>query len=69
MKQPLIGPPELLATLPHGRDVGVSYAHAPISKPPSDLVTTHVYFDQRGCGKERRWDIYRVDDTVRIPGP
>jgi hypothetical protein len=69
MKQPLIGPPELLATLPRGRDVGVSYAHAPSAKPPSDLVTTHVYFDQRGCGKQRRWDIFRLNDTERIPGP
>src|SRR4030095_2088024 len=57
----------LRATLPRGRDVGVSYAHAPASKPPSDLVTTHVYFDQRGCGKQRRWDIFRVNDTERLP--
>jgi len=69
MKQPLIGPPQLLATLPRGRDVGLSYAYTPTSKPPSELVTTHVYFDQRRCGTQRRWDIYRVDDTERIPGP
>jgi len=71
MKQHLTGPPELLASLPQGRDVGVSYAHAPSSKPPRDLVTTHVYFDRRACGKQRRWDIYRVDDTERPlpPGP
>ena len=69
MKQPLNGPPARLATLPRGRDVGVSYAHALSSKPPSDLVTTHVYFDRRGCGKQRQWDIYRVDDTERLPGP
>jgi hypothetical protein len=69
MKQHLIGPPELLTSLPQGRDVGVSYAHAPSPKPPRDLVTTHVYFDQRACGKQQRWDIYRIDDTERIPGP
>jgi hypothetical protein len=69
MKQPLIGPSEVLATLPQGRDVGVSYAHTSTSKPPLDVVTTHVYFDRRACGKERRWDIYRVDDTERPPGP
>jgi hypothetical protein len=69
MKQHLIGPPELLASLPRGRDVGVSYAHAPALKPPRDIVTTHVYFDQRTCGKQQRWDIYRIDDTERVPGP
>jgi hypothetical protein len=69
MKQQLSGPPELLASLPRGRDVGVSYAHAPALKPPPELVTTHVYFDQRTCGKQQRWDIYRIDDTERVPGP
>jgi hypothetical protein len=69
MKQHLIGPPELVASLPGGRDVGVSYAHAPALKPPRDIVTTHVYFDQRTCGKQQRWDIYRIDDTERVPGP
>ena len=69
MKQHLIGPPELLASLPRGTDVGVSYAHAPTLKPPRELATTHVYFDQRSCGKQQRWDIYRIDDTERVPGP
>ncbi len=69
MKQHLFGPPELLASLPRGRDVGVSYAHAPALKPPRELVTTHVYFDQRTCGKDQRWDIYRIDDTERVPPP
>jgi hypothetical protein len=69
MKQHLNGPAELVASLPRGRDVGVSYAHALALKPPSDIVTTHVYFDQRTCGKQQRWDIYRIDDTERVPGP
>jgi hypothetical protein len=69
MKQTLLGQPELIASLPRGRDVGVSYAHAPALKPPRELVTTHVYFDQRTCGKQQRWDIYRIDDTERVPPP
>jgi hypothetical protein len=69
MKQRLFDAPELIASLPRGRDVGVSYAHAPALKPPRELVTTHVYFDQRTCGKDQRWDIYRIDDTERVPPP
>jgi hypothetical protein len=69
MKQRLFGPPQLLASLPRGRDVGASYAHAPSLKPPRELVTTHVYFDQRACGKQPRWDIYRIEDTERGPPP
>jgi hypothetical protein len=69
MKQSLFGQPEAIASLPPGRDVGVSYAHALISKPPRELVTTRVYFDQRTSGKQQRWDIYRVDDTERVPPP
>jgi hypothetical protein len=69
MKQSLFGQPEMIAAVPRGRDVGVTYAHAPTSKPPRELLTTHVYFDQRTCGKQQRWDIYRVDDTERVPPP
>jgi len=69
MKQRLFDAPELLASLPRGRDVGVTYAHIPSVKPPSELVTTHVYFDQRTCGKQQRWDIYRIADTERAPPP
>lgn len=69
MKQRLSDAPQLLASLPPGRDVGVSYAHIPSGKPPRELVTTHVYFDQRTCGKDQRWDIYRIDDTERVPPP
>lgn len=69
MKQRLFDAPELIASLPRGRDVGVSYAHAPALKPPRELVTTHVYFDQRTCGKQQRWDIYRIDDTERVLPP
>ena len=67
MKQQLFGVPELIASLPRGRDVGVSYAHSPALKPPRELVTTRIYFDQRTCGKQQRWDIYRIDDTERVP--
>jgi hypothetical protein len=69
MKQGLMGPPELLASLPKGRDVDVSYAHSEATKPPSELVTTRIYYDQVTCDKRRQWDIYRVDDTERLPAP
>lgn len=69
MKQQLFGAPELIASLPRGRDVGVSYAHVSSLRPPRDPVTTHVYFDQRTCGKQQRWDIYRIDDTEAGPPP
>jgi hypothetical protein len=67
MKQGLTGPPELLASLPQGRDVDVSYAHSSTLKPPGEIVTTRVYYDQVTCGKRHRWDIYRVDNTERPP--
>jgi len=69
MKQRLFDAPELLATLPRGRDVGVTYAHVLSVKPPREFMTTHVYFDQRTCGKQQRWDIYRIDDTEHVPPP
>jgi hypothetical protein len=69
MKQGLVGSPVQLASLPQGRDVDRSYAHAPTSKPPRELVTTRIYYDQVSCGKNRKWDIYRVDDTERLPVP
>jgi hypothetical protein len=69
MKQRLLDAPELLVTLPPGRDVGVTYAHIATVKPPRELVKTNVYFDQRTCGKQQRWDIYRIEDTDRGPPP
>lgn len=71
MKQRLVGPPELLASLPQGRDVEVAYAHVVSPKPPREIVTTRIYYDQVTCGKRQKWDIYRVDDTERPlpPGP
>ncbi len=40
MKQRLTGPPELLSSLPQGRDVEVAYAHVITRKQPRELVTT-----------------------------
>jgi hypothetical protein len=68
MKQGLVGPPTVVASLPPRRDVDVAYADAD-SKPPSDFVTTRVYYDQLTCGKRQRGDIYRIDDTERLPPP
>ena len=69
MKQRLTGPPELLASLPQGRDVDVAYAQVVSPKPPREIVTTRIYYDQVTCGKRQKWDIYRVDDTERPPPP
>ena len=69
MKQRIEGPPELLASLPQGRDVEVAYAHVVSSKPPRETVTTRIYYDQVRCAQRSKWDIYRVDDTERLPRP
>jgi hypothetical protein len=69
MKQRLTGSPEPLASLSRSLDVGASYAHAVSPKPPRELVTTRIYFDQRVCGKRPNWDIYRIEDTERGPPP
>jgi hypothetical protein len=68
MKQPIAGGPELLATLPQGRDLDVSFAHRIPAKPPGDVITTRVYYDSVRC-RSHSWNIYSVDDTGRIPPP
>lgn len=68
MKQRLTGPPELLSSLPQGRDVEVTYAHVK-PRQPLDIVTTRIYYDQVRCAKRSKWDIYRVEDTERHPRP
>ena len=68
MKQRLTGVPELLASLPQGRDVDVAYAHL-VSPKQREIMTTRIYFDRVTCGKSQKWDIYRVDDTERAPPP
>ena len=62
MKQGLLGQPEVLASLPQGHDIDVSYAYAVPPTPPATAVTTHVFYDYVLC-KKQTWDIYRVDDT------
>jgi hypothetical protein len=68
VKQPIEGPPEVVTSLPQGRDVVVTNAHHVRTKPPGDLVLTRIYYDVYRC-KPRMWDIYRVDTTDRIPLP
>jgi hypothetical protein len=69
MKQRLTGPPELLGSLPQGRDVEVAYARVITRKQPRDLVTTRIYYDLFLCAKRSQRDIYRVEDTDRHPPP
>jgi hypothetical protein len=64
IKKRVTGGPELLASLPQGRDVDVAYAHTFLPKPPREVVTTSIYFDVITC-RTKKWDIYRVDDTER----
>jgi hypothetical protein len=68
MRQPIAGGPELIASLPQGKDFDVTYAHRIPTKPPSDLITTRVYYDLVRC-RTHRWDIYSVDDSERVPPP
>jgi hypothetical protein len=68
MRQPVDGPAEPITSLPKGRDVSVTYAHRIAMKPPSDLVTTRIYYDVIRC-KGRKRDIFSVDTTDRIPLP
>ena len=68
MKQPIAGGAEVISTLPQTKDLDVSYAHRLIAHPAGDLTTTRVYFDVVRC-RTHRWDIYRADDTERIPPP
>ncbi len=68
MKQSLIGVPEVVASLPPGQDVDITYASAERPNPPPAIVLTHVLYDTVLC-KKQRWDIYRVDDVDRLPPP
>jgi hypothetical protein len=68
VRQPVDGPAEPITSLPKGRDVSVTYAHRIAMKPPSDLVTTRIYYDVIRC-KGRKRDIFSVDTTDRIPLP
>ena len=66
VKQPLVGLPEVLASLPPGRDVDVTYAYTLPPDPPAG-PTTQIYYDSVNCTKQT-WDIYRVDD-IELPPP
>jgi hypothetical protein len=68
VKQQVDGPPEILVSLPQGRDVGTSYAHQITTKPPREVITTRIYYDFIRC-KGLKSDIYSVDTADRIPLP
>lgn len=68
VKQRLTGLAEILTTLPTGRDGDVTYATTLLPKPPSEVTTTRVYYDVTTC-RNQKWDIYRVDDSERLPPP
>jgi hypothetical protein len=68
MKQTLQGLPEALTSLPQGRDGDVTYAYSLPPDPPSEIVTTRVYYDNVIC-RRQTWNIYRVDDMERLPPP
>ena len=52
--------------LAQGKDLDVTYAHTVALKPPRDDITTRVYYDVVRC-RTHRWNIYSVDDTIRLP--
>ena len=68
VKQPLDGGAQMIASLPAGRDVDVTFAHHVITDPPAGVRTTRIYYDVLRC-KSKRWDIYSVDDTEALPPP
>ncbi len=68
VKQRVDGPPEILTSIPQGRDVGTTSAHQVVTKPPRELITTRIYYDFIRC-KGSKWDIYSIDTTDRIPLP
>lgn len=68
VKQGLVGLPEVVAALPQGRDGEVTYAYTVPPDPPSETVTTRVYYDAVVC-RRQTWNIYRVDDVERLPPP
>ncbi|HXR61255.1 MAG TPA: hypothetical protein VN732_08020 [Solirubrobacterales bacterium] len=70
VKQTLAGGPEVVASLPQGRDVDITYVETPGSNvpPPREVVLNHLYYDTVLC-KKQTWDIYRVDDLQRLPPP
>jgi hypothetical protein len=68
VKQPVTGPPEILTSLPQGRDVETTYAHEIVTKPPRELITTRIYYDFIRC-KGSKWDIFSIDTTDRVPLP
>ena len=66
VKQPLVGLPEVLTSLPQGHDVDVTYAYTLPPDPPAG-TTTQIYYDNVVC-RRQTWDIYRIDDVER-PAP
>jgi hypothetical protein len=66
VKQGTIGLPEVMTALPQGRDGEVTYAYTVPPEPPSESVTTRVYYDTVIC-RRQSWNIYRVDDLERLP--
>ena len=66
VKQPLVGGPAVLASLPAGQDVGVTYADLLTTKDPGPPQRTRVYYDRIAC-KGSRSDLFRVDDREIVP--
>jgi hypothetical protein len=67
MKQPLVGAPQVLVTLPAGQDLDVTSALVEVGKP-ADVTIAKVYYDRILC-RTRTWDIFVVNDLERPPPP
>jgi hypothetical protein len=68
VKQPVAGGPEVIAKLPQGRDLDVSFAHRIPTRPPGEVIRTRIYYDSVRC-RTHSWNIYSVDDSQRITPP
>ena len=58
VKQGLVGLPEVVTALPQGRDGEVTYAYTVPPEPPSETITTRVYYDTVVC---------RTPDVEHLP--
>ena len=63
VRHPQVGPPEVLASLPSGEDVSVTYTDSPVTTELA--LPAWIYFDRFKC-QGRRSDVYKVREGVVI---
>jgi hypothetical protein len=66
VKTTLDGTTVVLYAFPADEDFAVTYATTVLTKPPTDIGVTRIYFD-RGICSTGQLDIYSIDDIERLP--